>query len=176
MPNNSLLYCSEKCRREDVLSSSPPSFYNSLSSIIDTGNSCSTKFLLLEPSKKEQWGIIPSPTCPTHPINILPDQHYPFSDNSSAGSSPTSRPIPYRPSSLRPLPPLRPRSLASSCRSLELVLPVYREPTPSTPAPATSGLKSLDYGRRIVEGHPARRPGGLNKLFHYKELQANSAS
>jgi hypothetical protein len=162
VPNNSLLYCSEKCKREDVLSSSPPLFYRSSSSYSgDYRFTSSTKPSTFEPSRKDQWGITPSPS---REIPVADDSIY---SSSSAGTSPTARPSFHRSSSARPLPPLHPR-FGSSPRSMELVLPVYRE----TSDCSRSDAKSLDYGRRIVEAN-ATSSGGLKKLFHFKELQAS---
>jgi hypothetical protein len=58
---------------------------------------------------------------------------------------------------------------------MDLVWPVYREQlTPPTPTEAKSlESKSFDYGRRIVQGKTANTSGGLKKLFHFKELQAD---
>ena len=162
MPNNSLLYCSEKCKREDALSSSPP-FSNPSMSTDYRSHSSSVKFSNFKPSRKDQWGITPSPTG-----DIVVPQDLPYS--SSAGTSPAVRSSFYRSGSSRPLPPLHPRS-GTSPRSVELVLPVYRDTSGSSPAET----KSLDYGRRIVEANVASS-GGLKKLFHFKELQASPVS
>ena len=151
IPNNSLLYCSEKCKREDALSSSPPFSLTTLSQT----NLTKTSF---ERPQKDQWGISPSPT----PAVMIP------SSSPTPGTSPTARPVTHRPSSSRPLPPLHPRTPGTSPRSMELVLPVYREAS----APTVVESKSLDYGRRLVEGNTAQA-GGLKKLFHFKELQTN---
>ena len=51
------------------------------------------------------------------------------------------------------------------------MLPVYRE---TSDCPRVES-KSLDYGRRMVEANAASS-GGLKKLFHFKELQANPAN
>jgi hypothetical protein len=174
VPNNSLLYCSEKCKREDALSSSPPlsqsppPFHRSPSS----STLCSSfpsrlKMSHFEPSRKDQWGI---PASPVH-VDPLP---VPFAGDSappSTGTSPTysssSRPMVFRTvtGSNRPLPPLHPRALGSSPRTMELVMPVYKD---SCPSPGEGG-KSLDYGRRIIEGNTPSQ-GGLKKLFHFAPL------
>jgi hypothetical protein len=155
VPNNSLLYCSEKCKREDGLSSSP-SLPNSPTTSTHTS---SMKIFSFEPSRKDQWGITPSPTAAAMILSSPPR------------TSTTVRTITYRSSFSRPLPPLHPRTTGDSPRSVELVLPVYREP--STPVDRKS--KSLDYGRRMVEENTAQT-GGLNELFHFKELQTNPAN
>jgi hypothetical protein len=49
-------------------------------------------------------------------------------------------------------------------------LPVYREENGPAPVEKTFERKSLDYGRRIVEGGTTNT-GGLKKLFHFKEMQ-----
>jgi hypothetical protein len=91
----------------------------------------------------------------------------------SGGTSPVMRSTVQRWGSSRPLPPLHARAaLSSSPRSMELVLPVYRGES------ATSNMeseKSLDYGRRIVEGNTSSA-GGLKKLFNFKELQMSPAT
>lgn len=59
---------------------------------------------------------------------------------------------------------------------MELVLPVYRGDAASPNAEGLSGeRKSLDYGRRMVEGNAAST-GGLKKLFHFKELHMSPTS
>jgi ECL1/2/3 zinc binding proteins len=171
VPNNSLLYCSEKCKREDALSSSPPLFHRSFSSTFLTENPTSAKFSSFEPSRKEQWGMTPCQIGETLPLMIPSNAHY----NSSPGTSPIARTAMYRNDTSRPLPPLHPRSSGSSPRSVELVLPVYRETLSPPPVPITTHSKSLDYGRRTVERNPAST-GGLKKLFHFKEMQTNHAS
>ena len=165
MPNNSLLYCSEKCKREDALSSSPPLIHRSSSSVSTDFRLSSSKVSTFEPSRKDQWGITPSPS---RDFPVSEDSQY---SSSSAGTSPTARPSFQRSGSSRPLPPLHPR-FGSSPRSVELVLPVYRETSDCTRVES----KSLDYGRRIVEANAALSSGGLKKLFHFKELQANPAN
>jgi len=164
VPNNSLLYCSEKCKREDALSSSPPLVDRFSSSLSTDFGLSSSKASTFEPSRKDQWGITPSPS---RDIPLSEDTQY---SSSSAGTSPTARPSFQRSGSSRPLPPLHPR-FGSSPRSVELVLPVYRETSDCLRVES----KSLDYGRRIVEGNSASS-GGLKKLFHFKELQANPAT
>ena len=151
IPNNSLLYCSEKCKQEDALSSSPPLSLRPLSQTSLT----KTTFEL---SRKDEWGIPPSPT----PAIMVPS-------SPTVGTSPTARSVMHRFSSSRPLPPLHPRTPGTSPRSMELVLPVYREAS----APTVVESKSLDYDRRRVEGNTAQA-GGLKKLFHFKELQQNT--
>jgi len=153
VPNNSLLYCSEKCKREDALSSSPPLIH--ASSVPDYRTS--SKVSTFEPSRKDQWGITPSSS-----------RDSPEYSSSSAGTSPMARPSFQRAGSSRPLPPLHPR-FGSSPRSVELVLPVYRE---TAECPRVES-KSLDYGRRIIEANIASS-GGLKKLFHFKELQTTN--
>ena len=168
VPNNSLLYCSEKCRRADALSSSPPVFYRSTSVVTLSDLQCSpsTKFTSLEPSRKDSWGITPSPAHERSGVLIQRD---PQQSHSTTSGSPTSRPDGLSRANSRPLPPLRPRPLGTSPRSMDLVWPVYREPT-SDPSPSES--KTLDYGRRIVQGKTINTSGGLKKLFHFKELQS----
>jgi len=117
----------------------------------------SSKTSGFEPSRKDQWGITPSPSRDMAEYS-----------SSSAGTSPTARPSFQRSSSSRPLPPLHPR-FGSSPRSVELVLPVYRE---TSDCPRVES-KSLDYGRRIIEANTASS-GGLKKLFHFKELQTTN--
>lgn len=168
IPNNSLLYCSEKCKREDALSSSPPLFYRSSSPTYvpeRRPSAASSIFSSFEPSRKEQWFTPPSPTRERQSPTIQ-------SEPPSTGTSPTSRPSCYRSGSSRPLPPLHPRSLGSSPRSMDLVLPVYKDPLIS---PEVTDSKSLDYGRRIVETTAATNTGGLKKLFNFKELQSGPA-
>jgi hypothetical protein len=59
---------------------------------------------------------------------------------------------------------------------MELVLPVYRgETTPPNSDNVPAERKSLDYGRRTVEGSTTST-GGLKKLFHFKELQMSPAT
>jgi len=167
VPNNSLLYCSEKCRRADALSSSPPVLHRSTSvvSLSDLQCSPSTKFTSLEPSRKDSWGITPS----GHEQSPVPIQRDSQQLHSATSGSPTSRPDGLSRANSRPLPPLRPRPLGTSPRSMDLVWPVYREPTSN---PTSSESKTLDYGRRIVQGKSANTSGGLKKLFHFKELQS----
>lgn len=144
VPNNSLLYCSEKCRREDAQHSSASSLSRSYSSgTLEPRSSGPMKITPLEPSRRDQWGVPPSPTY--EPL----------------ASSPQLRP------NSRPLPPLHPRSLGSSPRSMDLVMPVYRENE-------TPEKKSLDYARRTVEGNTVSQ-GGLKKLFNFKEMQGSQS-
>jgi ECL1/2/3 zinc binding proteins len=164
VPNNSLLYCSEKCKREDAQPSSSPPFSHRLSSTDLRSSSSSLKLSTFEPSRKEQWGIPPSPTR-----EFASAGHQDYSGTSPGNPRP---PFERWGPSTRPLPPLHARAaLSSSPRSMELVLPVYRGDAAS---PNVEGLsserKSLDYGRRMVEGNAAST-GGLKKLFHFKELQ-----
>jgi hypothetical protein len=174
VPNNSLLYCSEKCRRADAISSMPPIFHRSVSSITLSDEIQSTpnaKFTSFEPSRKDSWGITASPVLESSPVPIQRD---PQLSNSTSGS-PTFRLDSLSRSHSRPLPPLRPRPSGSSPRSMDLVWPVYREQL-STPTPSEAKSlesKSFDYGRRIVQGKTANTSGGLKKLFHFKELQAD---
>jgi len=172
VPNNSLLYCSEKCRRADALSSSPPVFHRSTSAVSLSDLQCSpiTKFTSLEPSRKDSWGITPSAGHEQSPAAI---QHDSQQSHSTTSGSPTSRPDGLSRANSRPLPPLRPRPLGTSPRSMDLVWPVYREPTSN---PASSESKTLDYGRRIVQGKATKTSGGLKKLFHFKELQSEPNS
>ena len=173
VPNNSLLYCSEKCKREDSLSSSPSSSHRSFSSANLAEFRQSPNAMSFEPSRKEQWGIPPSPTRETPPMPIQG-----HSVPGYFGTSPTTRPSIHRSGSSRPLPPLHPRALGSSPRSVDLVLPVYREehgPAPMETERKSFERKSLDYGRRIVESGPTNT-GGLKRMFHFKELQMSPAS
>lgn len=153
VPNNSLLYCSERCKHEDALSSSPP-WSSSFTTLSETGSMKASSF---EPSRKDQWGITPSPT----PGSAIPS-------SPTHEMSQSIHPAVRRSSTCRPLPPLHPRTSGTSPRSLELVLPVYRE----TSMPKATKSKSLDYGRRIVNGNSART-GGLKELFHFKEVPTN---
>ena len=164
MPNNSLLYCSEKCRRADALSSSPPVFHRSASAVTLTELQSATKFSSFEPSRKDSWGITPNPL--SHETSAQQS-----TSMATVGSPTSSRPDVLSRGNSRPLPPLRPRPLGTSPRSMDLVWPVYREPTTSNPTPSTES-KSFDYGRRIVQGKTTNPSGGLKKLFHFKELQA----
>src|SRR5271169_5576357 len=86
VPNNSLLYCSEKCKREDALSSSPPLIHRSSSSVSTDFRLSSSKVSTFEPSRKDQWGITPSPS---RDFPVSEDSQY---SSSSAGTSPTARP------------------------------------------------------------------------------------
>jgi len=170
IPNNSLLYCSEKCKREDALSSSPPLYQTSSPTYISERrpSASSSLFPTFEPSRKEQWFTPPSPTREIPSANIQ-------SETPPAGTSPSARSSYYRSDSSRPLPPLHPRSFGSSPRSMDLVLPFYKEPTSST-APEVKDSKSLEYGRRIVETSITNtNTGGLKKLFHFKEVQSGPA-
>ena len=158
IPNNSLLYCSEKCKREDVQSSSPP-LERSPPSNTSVESHSSSKYSTFEPSRKDQWGITPMAVQETTPILIR--------------ASKTRHHVMHRSSPTRPLPPLHPRTSGTSPRSMELVLPVYRG-SPLSPPPV-AGAKSLNYGRRVVERNTTTS-GGLKKLFHFKELQATPAN
>lgn len=168
VPNNSLLYCSEKCRREDALSSSPSIFHRSTSAstLSELQSSPATKFTSFEPSRKDSWGITPSPAHEAYSVAIEGGSQ----QSRSASGSPPARPDVNSRVNSRPLPPLRPRPSGTSPRSMDLVWPVYRKPT-SSEAPSES--KGLDYGRRIVQGKSTNPSGGLKKLFHFKELQAD---
>jgi ECL1/2/3 zinc binding proteins len=168
VPNNSLLYCSEKCRRADALSSSPPVFHRSASAmtLCDLQSSPTAKFTTLEPSRKDSWGITPSPAHESSPVPIQCGSH----QSSSTSGSPNSRAEVTSRANSRPLPPLHPRPFGTSPRSMDLVWPVYREQL-SKSAPSES--KSLDYPRRIVQGDTSDPSGGLKKLFYFKELQAD---
>lgn len=154
VPNNSLLYCSEKCKHEDTLSSSPP-----WSSSLPTSSELSSmKVSSFEPSRKDQWGITPSST----PGAMIPPS------SATTGTSPPLLSFMRRSSLSRPLPPLHPRTNGTSPRSMELVLPVYR----GTSTAAATESKGLDYCRRMVD-RSITETGGLKKLFHFKELQTN---
>ena len=172
IPNNSLLYCSEKCKRQDTLSSSPPLVHKrplSMNLIDISPNANSIKLSTFEPSRRDQWGVCPSATQEHPPTTVPHDPQY----SPLPGSSPTARPTMNRAGSSRPLPPLHPRILGSSPRSLELVLPVYRDTSGVAMPPDTTESKGLDYGRRKVEGNPASA-GGLKKLFNFKELRTDA--
>jgi hypothetical protein len=169
VPNSSLLYCSEKCRREDTQvssSSSSSHSYSSYSSLtqFDSRSSGTSpmKFTLLEPSRRDQWGLPASPT---------PEHCQDMDGFNSTGTSPVARPQASRNCSSRPLPPLHPRSLGSSPRTMDLVMPVY----PREPESQLEKRKSLEYARRSVEGSTVSQ-GGLKKLFHFKELQTSPPS
>src|SRR5271169_97248 len=94
VPNNSLLYCSEKCKRQDALSSSPPLFHQSMSSamLTDLRSNSSTKLASFEPSRREQWGITPSPIQDAALFTIPEDSH----DSTSTGSIPPFYPVTRR--------------------------------------------------------------------------------
>lgn len=154
VPNNSLLYCSEKCKRQDALSSSPPPvsvFQRSRSCMSDFQTNNSTRFTSFEPSRKEQWGITPSPILETSPATYRRHSQ----DSTAAGIDPMAHHMMRRGSFARPLPPLHPRAYGSSPRGMELVLPVYPKSPKCPPGSATSESKNLDYGRRIVEENTA---------------------
>jgi len=182
VPNNSLLYCSEKCRREDTLSSSPPLsqspplFHRSTSSsTLSSSFTSPLKMSHFEPSRKEQWGIPPSPVqSDPLPIVFPGGGSGPPSTGTSPSSSSFSRPMTvFRTvsGSARPLPPLHPRGLGSSPRTMDLVLPVYKD---SSPLDGPERDKSLDYGRRIVDGNIPSQ-GGLKKLFHFNSQMSTSS-
>lgn len=170
VPNNSLLYCSEKCKQEDTLSSSPPLspspplFHRSTSSsTLSSSFTSSLKLSHFEPSRKEQWGIPASPVQ-SDPLPFFAGGSGPPSTGTSPSNSTiSSRPMALRTSiSARPLPPLHPRAFGSSPRTMDLVMPVYKD----SGAFSREQGKSLDYGRRIVEGNTPSQ-GGLKKLFHF---------
>lgn len=54
---------------------------------------------------------------------------------------------------------------------MDLVMPVYKE---SCPLNGAERDKSLDYGRRIVDGSIPSQ-GGLKKLFHFNPQMSTSS-